>query len=147
MTQPTRIVIAGVEVEARYDADDDPLIPVGTLTMAIVRLTSDQHGRDIEGSGHALVGMSRIDPTTGTVTEWQVGLPSCGWISGVTWPTVEEAVKSVRTPATVTKLRKYDQLAQQATAASAHADDLQSQAEAMRDKLLADIGAMRSAAF
>lgn len=133
-SQPARIVVAGVEVDAYYADGRDPLIPAGTLTMVRVTLGRRQANGNITGG---LVGMAQVDPETGQVVAWEIGTPRCGWIPDVNWPTIEEAVRVIRNPALADKVEQLHTLRRDAYDAESKARTLHQQA----DDLLAEITA------
>ncbi len=135
-----RTVVAGVEVDAYY-SDGRYQIPEGVLTRVALLLTRQpRRGRGGPTPNDAFVSVAQIDTETGMPVRWWVGLPSCGWVNGVTWATVEDAVKAVRTPGVADRLAEFDRLTRESYAAEDRARNLRDQADALRDKVLAEVG-------
>ncbi len=127
--------IAGVDVDAHYADGRDPLIPAGTLTMATVPLGDRRWHTGATSADYAVVGMARIDPETKEVVAWEAGLSACGWVPDYTWPTIEEAVRAIRTPRIVAKLAQLHRLRRDACEAEMAARTMRKQADALQQEI------------
>lgn len=78
-----------------------------------------------------VVGPSRVDLEQGEVAEWQVTTPGGGWIDGVSWPTVEQAVAFARDPERLRTLAEWARVRDEAWLAHRHAAELDRRAAAL----------------
>lgn len=122
----TRQRVAGLSPGAHiYAKATDGLLPAGALVGLTVTLPG---GRTV------LVGPDQVDLDAGAVTSWQISLGD-GWITGVSWPTAEQAADAASDPDTLAALSEYRDVRRREWAARQEARELAERA----GQLLADL--------